>query len=127
MNVEDRVSAETEGVPVRSVTLDSAGETRVVAHGRSAAAVFPTGRVTRSTLEPGWRWSLSVGTKLGVDLCTTPHLGYVVAGRMVVRMQDGTEYRYGAGDAYAVSSEPHDAWVEGDESYVAVDVRATNT
>jgi hypothetical protein len=44
---------------------------------------------------------------------------------MVVRMSDGTEYRYGAGDAYAVSSEPHDAWVEGEETYVAVDVRAS--
>ncbi len=111
-------------MPVQSVALDSAGEARVVEHGRSATALFPSGRVVRSTLEPGWRWSRAVGQAAGTEYCTAPHLGYVVAGRMVVRMRDGSEYRYGAGDAYSVSSEPHDAWVEGEDQYVAVDVRA---
>lgn len=113
--------------PVSSVTLDRSDDVRVVEGGRSAAATFPAGRVTRSTLEPGWRWSTSVGPTLGVELCTAPHLGYVIAGRMVVRMGDGSEHRYGSGDAYSVSSDPHDAWVEGDETYVAIDVRPTGT
>ena len=112
------------GAPVQSVALDSGGEARVFEHGRSVTAQFPAGRVVRSTLEPGWRWSGSVGPAVGAEYCTAPHLGYVVTGRMVIRMQDGSEYRYGAGDAYSVSSEPHDAWVEGADQYIAVDVRA---
>lgn len=58
---------------------------------------------------------------MGLDLCPVPHLGYVVAGRMVVVMADGTEHRYGAGDAIAVDP-PHDAYVEGDQPYVGIDV-----
>ena len=89
--------------------------------GKGDAVAFSTGRVTRSTLQPGWRWSTEVGKPLGLDLCPAAHLGYVVAGRMVVVMADGTEHRYGAGDAIAVDP-PHDAYVEGDEPYVGIDV-----
>ena len=62
-----------------------------------------------------------MGREKGLSLCPAPHLGYVVAGRMVVVMADGTEHRYGAGDAIAVDP-PHDAYVEGDEPYVGIDV-----
>jgi cysteine synthase A len=40
---------------------------------------------------------------------------------MVVVMADGTEHRYGAGDAIAVDP-PHDAYVDGDDVYVGIDV-----
>ena len=107
---------------VRVVSLDGEGaEHRSNAAGRGDTGVFPAGRVTRSTLQPGWRWSTHVGKPLGLDLCPAPHFGYVVAGRMVVVMADGTEHRYGAGDAIAVDP-PHDAYVEGDEAYVGIDV-----
>lgn len=107
---------------VHAVALDGASaEHRSSSHGQGDSAVFPTGRITRSTLQPGWRWSEHVGRESGLTLCPAPHLGYVVAGRMVVVMADGTEHRYGAGDAIAVDP-PHDAYVEGDEPYVGVDV-----
>lgn len=107
---------------VQAVALDAAGaEHRTSSHGQSDSFAFPTGSVTRSTLQPGWRWSEHVGKAKGLALCPTPHLGYVVAGRMVVVMADGTEHRYGAGDAIAVAP-PHDAYVEGDEVYVGIDV-----
>lgn len=98
-----------------------AAEHRANPAGVSDIAAFPSGRVTRSTLQPGWRWSEHVGRAQGLSLCPAPHLGYVVAGRMVVVMADGTEHRYGAGDAIAVDP-PHDAYVEGDETYVSIDV-----
>ena len=70
---------------VYSVSLDAAtGDPRSGAHGRSDRATFATGNVTRSTLQPGWRWSEHVGRAQGLTLCSVPHLGYVVAGRMVV-------------------------------------------
>jgi cysteine synthase A len=40
---------------------------------------------------------------------------------MAGRQEDGREFQYGAGDAFAL--EPgHDVWVEGDETYVSIDV-----
>ncbi len=111
-----------DGGPVRAVTLDGdAAEHRVNPAGRADTVAFPLGQVTRSTLQPGWRWSEHVGQAQGLDLCPAPHLGYVIAGRMVSVMPDGTEHRYGAGDAIAVDP-PHDAYVEGDEAYVGIDV-----
>lgn len=107
---------------VRVVALDGVeADHRRTDAGRSDIAAFPVGRVTRSTLRPGWRWSEQVGAALGLSLCPAPHLGYVVAGRMVVVMADGTEHRYGPGDAIAVDP-PHDAYVEGDEVYIGIDV-----
>lgn len=107
---------------VRVVALDGDhAEHRQNAAGHADVAAFPSGRVTRSTLQPGWRWSTHVGKAMGLALCPAPHLGYVVAGRMVVVMADGTEHRYGAGDAIAADP-PHDAYVEGEEPYVGIDV-----
>ncbi len=122
------------GASVHVVALDREhAEHRTNPAGRSDAAAFAAGRVTRSTLQPGWRWSTHVGKALGLALCPVPHLGYVISGRMVVVMADGTEHRYGAGDAIAVDP-PHDAYVEGDAVYVGIDVlpaplgvRATST
>lgn len=99
----------------------STAEHRISSHGQSDIAVFGAGTVARSTLQPGWRWSEHVGKAQGLALCPAPHLGYVVAGRMVVVMADGTEHRYGAGDAISVAP-PHDAYVEGDEPYIGIDV-----
>ena len=81
---------------VRVIPLEGdAAEHRVSPAGVSDIAAFPSG--PRSTLQPGWRWSEHVGRAQGLSLCPAPHLGYVVAGRMVVVMADGTEHRYGAG------------------------------
>lgn len=106
-------------VEIRS--LDQPDESRDFPNGRSAVARFEGGTVSRSTLAPGWVWSRDVGADLGLAWCPTPHLGYVVSGRMAGRQEDGGEFRYGAGDAFAL--EPgHDVWVEGDEPYVSIDV-----
>ena len=101
--------------------LDDARETRTFARGRSEVARFSDGSVSRSTLQPGWVWSRDVGTSLGLEWCPAPHFGYVIAGAMAGRHRDGTTFSYGAGDAFAL--EPgHDVWVEGDETYVSIDV-----
>lgn len=74
----------------------------------------------RATFKPGWRWSEHVRPLAGTDSCEAAHAGYVIAGRLVVRMDDGQEEEFGPGDVMAV--EPgHDAWVVGDESCVVVD------
>jgi hypothetical protein len=95
------------------------------------ARAFPGGQVQlvniggvtfgRAILQPGWRWSDSVKLIAGTDSCQAPHLQYHVSGRLRVRMDDGTEDEFVAGD---VSQIPpgHDAWVVGDEPVVLIDI-----
>jgi len=73
--------------------------------------------VSRSTFQPGWRWSEHVKPIVGGDSCQTLHHDFVTSGRLHVRMNDGTEDEFGAGDVWVI--EPgHDAWVVGDEPVV---------
>ena len=75
---------------------------------------------SRMRLEPGWRWSECVKPIAGTDSCQVPHVGYVLSGRMRVRMDDGTELEAGPDDAVVIPP-GHDAWVLGDESCVMLD------
>ena len=74
----------------------------------------------RATFQPGFHWAAHVKPIVGTDLCEVPHVGYVLSGRIGVRMADGTERELGAGDAFDMPA-GHDIWVLGDEPYVAVD------
>lgn len=74
----------------------------------------------KATFEPGWRWSESVAPLAGTRSCEVPHNGYVVQGRMHVRMDDGTEGEAGPGDVFVISP-GHDAWVVGNETVVVYD------
>jgi len=101
-------------------SLSSPDETRTFAHGKVDLCTLGSHSIGRTHLEPGWRWSTAVKPIAGTDLCLTAHVGYVLQGRLVVRMTDGTEFTLNAGDAYRI--EPgHDAWVEGDEVFSGVE------
>ena len=74
--------------------------------------------VARVTFQPGWKWSECIKPVAGTDSCQARHVGTVVSGRIHVVHEDGTEVDAGPGAAYVI--EPgHDAWVLGDEPYVA--------
>ncbi|MFD8591918.1 cupin domain-containing protein [Streptomyces sp. NPDC059637] len=77
-----------------------------------------------ATFEPGWRWSESVGPLVGTDSCRVHHNGYVVSGRMRIRMDDGAEAEVGPGDVF-VCPPGHDAWTVGDEPCVMHDFAGT--
>ena len=76
--------------------------------------------IGRAVLEPGWRWSTSVKPIAKTKSCEAPHFQYQIAGTIRVRMDDGTEREFKAGD---VSNIPpgHDAWVVGNEPVIVVD------
>jgi quercetin dioxygenase-like cupin family protein len=76
--------------------------------------------VGRATYEPGWRWAEHMQPLVGTDQCELTHVGYVVSGRQMVRMADGTEVELNAGDAFVVGP-GHDTWVVGEEPCVTVD------
>lgn len=91
------------------------------AHGHLDLLKFRSGNsIGRAIFEPGWRWSNDVKPIAGTVSCESPHLGYCISGEMVVRMDDGKEFRIHEGEAFEITS-GHDAWVEGDKPCVLID------
>jgi class 3 adenylate cyclase len=76
--------------------------------------------VGRTIWLPGWRWSDSVKPIAGTDLCEYHHVGYSISGVFRVAMPDGTEMEIPPHYFYEIPS-GHDAWVVGDEPWIAID------
>jgi hypothetical protein len=76
--------------------------------------------VSRLTFEPGWRWSEHVRPLAGTGSCQVAHVGYLLKGRLAVRMDDGTEAVAGPGHTVVVPP-GHDGWVVGDDACVMLD------
>ena len=74
------------------------------------------------TVEPGWLWSRDNGPAMGTESCPLSHRVYMVSGKMTVEMDDGTSETLEQGDV-ALIPPGHDAWTEGDEQAVFLDVR----
>ena len=102
-------------------SLDTPEETRPFEQGMGKLEVvnIEAGRVGRATFQPGWRWSKHVKPIAQTDSCQAAHLGYFVAGRMKVVMDDGQEMEFGPGDFFVIPP-GHDAWTVGDEPCVIV-------
>ena len=81
--------------------------------------------IGRFTFEPGWRWSNCIMPIVKTDKCQLSHVGYVVSGRITVRMVDGTQKTIGAGESYTIPP-GHDAWVEGNERFVGIEVMSAD-
>jgi quercetin dioxygenase-like cupin family protein len=77
--------------------------------------------VGRFTFQPGWRWSECVKPVVGTESCQVNHVGYAVSGSITVRMNDGSEARITPGMSFTIPP-GHDAWVEGDEPFVGLEV-----
>jgi quercetin dioxygenase-like cupin family protein len=82
--------------------------------------------IGRFNFEPGWRWSECVKPVVKTDHCQASHVGYAVSGRIRVQMQDGTEKTISAGESYTIPP-GHDAWVEGDQPFVGIEVMSADT
>jgi quercetin dioxygenase-like cupin family protein len=105
-------------------SLDTPDETRPFADKGNAAVVNVGGHtILRGTFEPGWKWSEHVKPIAGTASCMASHTGYVLSGRLHVRMDDGTEGEVGPGDAFFCQP-GHDAWVVGNEACVLLDFSA---
>lgn len=97
-----------------------ADEVREFPSGRAEILKVGDAKIGRLVFEPGWRWSHDVKAIAGTDSCTVPHFQYHLAGRLAIKMDDGTEFVAEAGDVTSLPS-GHDAWVLGDEPVVVVD------
>lgn len=105
-------------------SFDDAAEVRTPEKTRVEVVELGDVRAARYTFEPGWRWSECVGPVAGTDSCQVRHVGAVVSGSLSVRHDDGTTMTASPGQAYII--EPgHEAWVEGDEPFVAYEFDST--
>ena len=75
----------------------------------------------RFTMAPGWRWSECVKPVVKTHKCEVSHVGYCVSGRITVELADGSKKQIEPGSSYTIPP-GHDAWVEGNESFVAIEV-----
>jgi hypothetical protein len=76
--------------------------------------------VTQVTFGPGARWSSDLKEYAGTELCELPHVAVVVSGSLKVRMTDGSEDVFAAGDVMLLPP-GHDAWSVGDEACTFVE------
>jgi quercetin dioxygenase-like cupin family protein len=107
-------------------SLETPDETRTFPQGAFDIVRLGDFAIARSHLQPGWRWSEHVKPIAGTESCQTHHLGYVISGRLGVRMEDGSEMEYGPGDAYEIPP-GHDGWVIGDEPAVGLEIMGAET
>ncbi len=115
---EQQIATELETSEVKS--FGRPDDIRKVPHGRLELINIGGVVVGRSTLEPGWRWSESIGPLTKTESCEAAHFGYMLSGTVRVRMDDGKEFECRAGDVCLIAP-GHDAWVVGKEKAVMVD------
>jgi uncharacterized cupin superfamily protein len=101
-------------------------DTRTFDKGKMQIANVGNATIGRFVLEPGWKWSTSVKPIVKTESCEQMHTGYIISGRMRVRMNDGTEVECGPGDA-AIIPPGHDAWIVGNEPCVGIDFTGAKT
>ena len=120
------MSAEAAKAATIRKAFDSPDETRTISKGKVEVVNLGDVQAMRATFQPGWRWSECVKPIAGTESCQVAHLGYVLTGRMRIRMDDGTESEMGPGDATLIPS-GHDAWVIGNEPCVIIDFQGAST
>jgi len=103
-------------------SLKSPDEIREFPNGSGSMKVLELGRevIGYAEFKPGWMWSKDMKRRVGGDLCQVTHNMFVISGRMMIRMNDGTEFEMHQGDA-AFIAPGHDAWVVGGEPCVTLD------
>ena len=107
-------------MPNQSKSFGQPEERREFDNGHVALVEIAGNNVGRIHLDPGWKWSEAVKPIVNTDSCQVAHVGYAISGKLRVVMDDGTELDINEGEAYEIAP-GHDAWVEGDESYEAVE------
>jgi hypothetical protein len=92
------------------------------AHGQLDVLKFgDAATIGRGVFEPGWKWSNDVKPIAGTASCQSAHTGYCISGRMTVKMDSGEQFTVRPGDAFHMPP-GHDAWTEGNEACVLIDV-----
>ena len=109
-----------DGQEARS--LSSPQDVREFDKGRMDVVRVGGNTIGRGVFEPGFKWSESIKPIVQTDSCEVAHVGYVLQGRMMIRMNDGSESEIKQGQAIQIAP-GHDAWTLGDEPCVILEVQ----
>jgi hypothetical protein len=118
---EDTMATPVSVTKLEVKSHETPDEVRTPARSRVEVVRFDGFTLGRFRFERGWRWSECIKPVVKTDSCQNSHVGYVVSGRITVRMQDGKTQTLKAGQSYTIPP-GHDAWVEGDEPFVGIEV-----
>jgi hypothetical protein len=99
--------------------FDQPDEVRTFEKGKFELVRLGGMTIGRATYQPGWKWSVHVGSATGAKSCLVEHVGMVVSGRSAAAMDDGRIIEMKPGDLFYVAP-GHDSWVVGDEPYVSL-------
>jgi quercetin dioxygenase-like cupin family protein len=108
-------------VDLALVNFDEPAETRRFDKGRFDVYKVGPATLGRATYEPGWKWSEHVGAASGQSSCQVEHVGLVLSGEAVAKMDDGREVVMRPGDFFYIPP-GHDSWVVGDDPYVSLHI-----
>lgn len=108
------------------VNFDAPTEVRTFEKGKFEVYRVGPATVGRATYQPGWKWSEHVGRATGETSCQIEHVGLVLGGQAVAKMDDGREVIMRAGDFFYVPP-GHDSWVVGDVPYVSLHILGSET
>ena len=107
-------------IAMEKKSLDKPDEIRTFEKGTLEVVKLPQGVIGRATFQPGWKWSEHNAPIVGTAFCHAPHTGVVLSGHGVVLYDTGERLDLLPGQAFHITSTPHDSWVEGDEPYVSL-------
>jgi hypothetical protein len=111
---------EEAAVKLMKKNIGQPDETRTFGHGHMDVVKAGDLVFGKGVFLPGWKWSNDVKPIARTESCQVSHNGFIVSGRMAIRMDDGTQVEIGPGDVF-VCAPGHDAWVVGDEPCIAYD------
>jgi class 3 adenylate cyclase len=114
------------GLRLQRKRFSEASEVRTFPYGTVHVVEIGDAVVGRLEYRPGWRWSTDVKPVAGTQWCQHHHILLTVSGRMRTAMDDGAELEMGPGDIVEVPPQ-HDAWVLGDEPWIAYDLAGMRT
>jgi hypothetical protein len=101
-------------------SFDSPDEEHPSGRGKIDVVTLGGATIRRLTFQPGWRWSEDAKPTAKTELCEYAHLNVHIAGRLRVKLADGTESEFGPGEL-SLLPPGHDAWVVGDEPVVIIE------
>jgi hypothetical protein len=118
---EERTSTPVSVGRLEAKSHDAPDEVRAPAKTRIEVVRLDGYTIGRFAFQPGWRWSACIQPVVGTASCQNAHVGYAVSGRGRIRLDDGSELAITPGQSYTIPP-GHDAWVEGDEPWVTIEV-----
>jgi mannose-6-phosphate isomerase-like protein (cupin superfamily) len=101
-------------------SMNSPDETRTFDKGKVDLTKIGDTSIGKMYLEPGWSWEKCVKPIAKTESCQASHTQYVISGRIRVKMNDGNEEEYSAGDVAYIPA-GHNAWVVGNDPYTGIE------